>query len=89
MFDDDIFEGTPEGRYFDIVFNANRNVVENELLNTIEKMSALELLLEEMLEGKDIENIIRNYIINNSEKIKERKINNIIESMGNILSQSE
>ncbi len=89
MFDDDIFEGTPEGRYFDIVFNANRNVVENELLNTIEKMSALELLLEEMLEGKDIENIIRNYIINNPEKIKERKINNIIESMGNILSQSE
>ncbi len=89
MFDDDIFEGTPEGRYFDIVFNANRNVVENELLNTIEKMSALELLLEEMLEGKDIENIIRNYIINNPEKIKERKINNIIESMGNILSQGE
>ncbi len=89
MFDDDIFEGTPEGRYFDIVFNANRNVVENELLNTIEKMSALELLLEEMLEGKDVENIIRNYIINNPEKIKERKINNIIESMGNILSQSE
>ncbi len=89
MFDDDIFEGTPEGRYFDIVFNANRNVVENELLNTIEKMSALELLLEEMLEGKDIENIIRNYIINNPKKIKERKINNIIESMGNILSQSE
>ncbi len=89
MFDDDIFEGTPEGKYFDIVFNANRNVVENEISNIIEKMSALELLLEEMLEGKDIDNIIKNYIINHPDKIKQRKTNNIIESMGNILSQSE
>ncbi len=89
MFNDDIFEGTPESKYFDIIFNANRNVVENEILNTMEKMSVLELLLEEMLEGKDIDSIVRNYAINHSQKVKERTTNNIIESMGNILSQSE
>ncbi len=89
MFDDDIFEGTPESKYFDIIFNANRNVVENEILNIMEKMSVLELLLEEMLEGKDIDSIVRNYAINHSQKVKERTTNNIIESMGNILSQSE
>ena len=89
MFNDDIFEGTPESKYFDIIFNANRNVVENEILNIMEKMSVLELLLEEMLEGKDIDSIVRNYAINHSQKVKDRTTNNIIESMGNILSQSE
>jgi len=90
FFDEDIFEGTPKGKYFDIVFHANRNVVENEIDSIMGKVAALELLLEEMLgEDKDIENIIRNYVFNHQNEIEDRKKNLYIESMGNILSQSE
>ncbi len=90
FFDEDIFEGTPEGKYFDIVFNANRNVVENEIGNLIGKLAAMELLIEEMLgEDKDVDTIVRNYIFNHQNEIEQRKRNIYIESMGNILSQSE
>jgi hypothetical protein len=90
IFNDDIFGGTPENKYFDVIFNANRNLVEQELGNVIHKLSALELLLEEVLgEDKDVETIINNYIFNNQDKIRQRQHNIYIESMGNILSQNE
>ena len=90
FFSDDIFGGTPEGKYFDVIFNANRNLVEQELSNVINKLAAVELLLEDVLgEDKDVETIINNYIFNNQDKIKQRQNNIYIESMGNILSQNE
>ncbi len=88
--DDDIFGGKPEKKFYDIVFNANRNLVKNELNDAIAKIAAMELLLEEMLgEDKDTNAIISNYIFNNRDKV-ERKIDDLyIEMMGNVLSQNE
>ncbi len=88
--DDDIFGGKPEDKFFDIVYNANRNLVQNELINATTKSAAMELLLEEMLgEEKDIEGIIANYILNNQDKVNNRINDLYIEMMGNILSQNE
>ena len=88
--DDDIFGGKPEDKFFDIVYNANRNLVQNELINATTKSAAMELLLEEMLgEEKDIEGIIANYIMNNQDKVNSRINDLYIEMTGNILSQNE
>ncbi len=92
--DDDIFGGKPEKKFFDIVFNANRNLVRNELNSSVRKIAALELLLEEMLgemlgENKDIDTIINNYLFNNQDKIDQRVDNIYIEMMGNVLTQNE
>ncbi len=88
--DDDIFGGKPEKKFFDIVFNANRNLVQNELNNSVRKVAALELLLEEMLgEDKDTDAIINNYIFNNQDKVDQRADNIYIEMMGNVLTQNE
>ena len=88
--EDDLFGGSPEGKYFDIIFNANRNLVKNELINNLEKIAALELLLEEILgEDKDIERIIQNFILEHQDQIESRKNDLFIEGMGNILTQNE
>lgn len=88
--DDDIFGGKPEDKFFDIVYNANKNLVQNELINATTKSAAMELLLEEMLgEEKDIEGIIANYIMNNQDKVNNRINDLYIEMTGNILSQNE
>jgi hypothetical protein len=88
--DDDLFGGTPKKKYFDIIFNANRNLVEHKLETNLEKMAAMELLLEEMLgEDKDIMQIVQNFIINNQTIIDEKTKSLFIEHMGDILTQNE
>ncbi len=88
--DDDIFGGKPEKKFFDIIFNANRNLVQDELNNSVRKVAALELLLEEMLtEDKDTDAIINNYVFKNQDKVNQRTDNLYIEMMGNILTQNE
>ena len=49
--DDGMFMGTPKSKFFDIVFNANRNLVEEELEALIERMCALEIIAQEAEEN--------------------------------------
>ena len=88
--DDDIIGGTPKSRFLDIVFHANRNVVEAELEKMVEWMAALELIIEEKC-GLDVEKEVREVLFDEEKKAKlENKINSLyIEYMGQILSQSE
>jgi hypothetical protein len=88
--DDELFGGSPKKKYFDIIFNANRNLVEDELTHNLQKIAALELLLEEMLgEDKDVMQIVQNFIWENQNKIEEKTTNLFIEGMGNILTKNE
>ncbi len=88
--DDELFGGSPRKKYFDIIFNANQNLVEDELASNLEKIAAFELLFEEMMgEDKDILQIVQNYIWENQDKIKAKQTNLFIEGMGNILTKNE
>jgi len=87
---DPLFGGSPRKKYMDIIFNANRNLVEEHLHDNIRYMAALELLLEDMMgEDKDIVQIVRNYSYENQEKIDDRTMDLLVEGMGNILTQNE
>ena len=46
MIFDDIFGGQPKDKFFDIVYNANRNIVENELEILFSELVALRELAE-------------------------------------------
>ena len=88
--DDDLFGGTAEKKYFDIIFNANRSVVENELSKNLRRMNALEKLLEERLqEGEDLEKLVVSYIASNIESVEDDLKNAYIAGMGDILTQAE
>jgi len=87
--DDDVLGGTPESRFMDIVFGANRNVVRDELAKIIEWLAALELIAEER--GIDVENEVQKLLHDESRRAElENKANSLyIEYMGQILSKSE
>jgi len=88
--EDELFGGTPHKKYFDILFVANRNLVEDNLTNLINHTAALEMLLEDILgEDKDILELTKNYIYKNQDKINERTKNLMIEGMGDIVSRNE
>ncbi len=88
--DDDILGGSPKSRFFDILFHANRNVVEAEVEKMVEWMAALELIVEEKC-GLDVEKEVVNVLYDEEQRAKlEQKVNSLyIEYMGKILSQSE
>ena len=85
--DDGEFMGTPKSKFFDIVFNANRNLVEEELEDLIERLALLEMIAEE--NEQELEQKLMEYKFKRSEELENRKFDIFINSMGNILTQNE
>ncbi len=87
--DDELFGGSPEKKYFDILFNANRNLVEYQLTGNIQRIVVMEKLLEEFLDGEDVDIKVRDYILDNGIEVEEMVKNRYIADMGDILTQNE
>jgi len=52
--EEDIFSGgSPKKKFFDIVYNANRNLVELELDRLVEHLCLMEIILEEQM-GEEV-----------------------------------
>lgn len=86
--EDDIFMGSPKSKFLDIVFNANRGVVDAELERIMEKMAVLELMFNvEDIEG--LERKITQYAFENRDEVDTKVKSLYLESMGNVLTQSE
>ncbi len=91
LFEDegDIFGGSPRSKFMDIVFNANRSVAEGELQRLIERMAAMEKILSETMEDAALERAIRQVQFEEADAVNALAKELYIESMGNVLSQSE
>ncbi|NCD12967.1 MAG: DUF2018 family protein [Epsilonproteobacteria bacterium] len=92
MFDeeeDDFLIGTPQSKFFDILFHANREIVKNKLLQCIDRYNAMELLLEHHLGEEGFEKEIQATLLEQSDAILERNQDLFITWMGDILSQNE
>ncbi|AFL68679.1 DUF2018 family protein [Sulfurospirillum barnesii] len=87
--DDDFLMGTPQSKFFDILFHANRELVKNKLLQCIDRYNAMELLLEKTLGEAVLEEQIQGTLLGNPDAILERNNNLFIALMGDILSQNE
>ncbi len=88
--EDDIFGGTADKKYFDILFHANRNLVEFYLTANLEKIAIMEHMLEDKLEdGIDMDRFISNFAVNNPEIVSKRVKDLYINDMGSILTQNE
>mgnify|MGYP002711976542 CR=1 FL=1 len=86
--EDDIFMGSPKSKLMDVLFNANNDVVRNELQNFIDRTAALELLVSEKF-GDDIDREIHTFLVSNKDEVEDHAKSLYIEMMGKILSQSE
>ncbi len=85
---DDIFAGNPRDNFFDIVYNANRNLVENEIENLIERLALLEFLLEQN-KIEDVDKKILTLKYNDEKKLELAKKDMFIHLTANIVSQNE
>jgi hypothetical protein len=87
--EEDIFGGSPRSKFMDVVFNANNDIVRQELENFIEKAATMELMLEEKLGEEDIDAAISRYKSTHLDAVDTKTKSIFIEIMGSILSQSE
>lgn len=86
--EDDIFMGSPKSKFFDILFNANRNLVKEKLLDIVERYNAMELLLEEHL-GSNVHQVVHSLLLERADEIHERNNDFFIATVGEILTQNE
>ncbi|MDD2383787.1 MAG: DUF2018 family protein [Sulfurospirillaceae bacterium] len=90
--EDDLFMGSPKSKFFDIVFNANRDIVKEQLLKIADRYCAMELLLEKLLpeEGEiGIDSLIKKSLYEDADEIHQRMMDFFIGNVGSILSQNE
>lgn len=85
---DDVFLGSPKSKFLDIVYTANRNLVEQELERMVNKMAAMEILLEEKL-GDYWERELATNDYNRSAEIDEKTKSLYIEFTGEIVTRNE
>ncbi|MDR2081323.1 MAG: DUF2018 family protein [Campylobacteraceae bacterium] len=86
--EDDMLTGSPRSKFFDTVFNANRNLVKDVLEQNLERYAAIEYILKERF-GDDAENIIQELSYSNQSVIEEGKNDLFIKIVGEILSMHE
>ncbi len=87
--DDQLFGGSPEKKYFDIIFNASKGLVENQLITNLEKIVVMEKMLEDIFPDENIDAKIKSYIVENQDEVSAMLTNQYIVDVGNILTQNE
>lgn len=90
LFEDEenIFGGSPKSKFLDVVFNANNDIVRQELDIFVQKVAAMELMLEKYV-GEDVYGEVRKFTLSNSSDVDMKTKSLYIELAGNILCQSE
>ncbi len=88
--EDDIFTGgSPKQKFFDIVYNANRNLVENEIDQLVRRLCVVESLLEEKMDAEAIERKVKELTFLPSEELDTCTASLYMELTANILTQNE
>lgn len=86
--DDDIFFGSPKSKFFDIMEQTHRDLVEEELDKVIEKLAILELIAsQDKDEDFDINSYLEDFKEKNLEDVKSMKKGLYMEFSGEIISR--
>ena len=84
--EDDIFMGSPKSKFFDVSREASKEVVEEEIDKIIEKLAVLEMIVSEGKgENFDINEYIKEFTLENNDKVKAMKKGLYIEFTGEII----
>lgn len=86
--EDNIFGGSPKSKFMDVVFTANNDVVRYDLEQFIEKVAAMELMLEKHV-GDDIDAAVKQFQFENSMECSTKAKSLFVELTGSIVSKSE
>ncbi|WP_292662399.1 DUF2018 family protein [Nitratifractor sp.] len=92
LFDDDddgFLSTTPRENFYQVLFTANRNIVENEVDKLIERLAVAEKMLEDQGLEEEYERQVLSMPIAEPSEIDNRKNSLFIETVGNIVTQCE
>lgn len=81
--------GSPKSKFFDILFNANRELVKTKLLEIVDRYSAMEILLEKQVGADALEGMIRTVLTEDMDTVVDHNNDLFISSVGEILTQNE
>jgi len=89
LFEDeaDIFSGTPQSKFWDIVNTANDELVKDQMDLLLEKFTVMESLLTQQHGEEKLEQIIKEYSFNNSQKVEFNKKSTYLEFTGEVISR--
>ena len=87
--DDDYMMTTPKENFFQILYTANRNIVEKEIERLIERLAVAEKMLEDRSLDEEYEHNVRSMVATEPEELENRKNSLFIETVGNIVTQCE
>jgi len=87
--EDDFFMGSPKSKFFDILFNANKELVKTKLLEIVDRYSAMEILLEKQVGAEVLEGMIHTVLMDETDAVVEHNNDLFISSVGAILTQNE
>ena len=84
--EDDIFMGSPKSKFFDVSREASQDIVEEEIDKIVEKLAVLEMIIsQDKGENFDINEYIKEYTLENYEKVKAMKKGLYVEFTGEII----
>ena len=85
--EDDVFLGTPQSKFWDILNTANDELVKDLMDTLIEKFTVMETLLHNQHGEESLEQIIQEYSFKNSIEIESNKKSTYMEFAGEIVSR--
>ncbi len=88
--DEDLLGGDIKGRFFEILYTANRDIAIQELDRIYQRVATLELIVEQSLKDiDDLDKEIKIFQNSKTEDVEVRHNSLYIESMGNIVTANE
>jgi flagellar motor switch protein FliM len=82
---DDIFNGTPVSKYWDIVDQISKDLMKDEFDALVERVAAMEAMLSETHNYEDLDRTIQNYCIANMDKMDNLKKSVYMELAGKLI----
>jgi hypothetical protein len=83
--EDNIFGGTPASKYHDLANNASDEVVKDEFDKVVERFAILEAMLTKEHGDEKLDQLMNQYLMENSADIEKHKKSLYIEFTGNIV----
>ena len=85
--EDDVFAGTPQSKFWDIIGTANDELVKDQMDKLFEKFTVMETLLTEQHGEVTLENMLKEYSFDNSIEVQYNKKSTYMEFTGEIISR--
>jgi len=88
--EDDFLMGSPKSKFYDIVYNANRSLVEQSIDGVFDKYCAMEMLLEEFVkDDMELEYRLNEIVLEKADDVLNRKNSLYLSATGDVLTQHE